>query len=64
MRWKPTVRVFEGFFIRYGVNTYSCMRCVSLTLLLAGLKNVYTGRLRPEVQPLTLLKVPFSYTFY
>ena len=32
--------------------------------------NVYTGRLRPEVQPLTLLyaifheKVPLSYTFY
>jgi len=33
-------------------------------------KMFYTGRLRPEVQPLTLLyttfaeKVPFSYTFY
>ena len=27
---EPTVRVFEAFFIRYGVNTYSCMRSVSL----------------------------------
>ena len=22
---EPTVRVFEAIFIRYGVNTYSCM---------------------------------------
>ena len=27
---EPTVKVFEAFFIRYGVNTYSCMRSVSL----------------------------------
>ena len=27
---EPAVRVFEAFFIRYGVNTYSCMRSVSL----------------------------------
>lgn len=27
---EPTVRVFEAIFIRYGVNTYSCMWYVSL----------------------------------
>lgn len=27
---EPTVRVFEAIFIRYGVNTYSCLRYVSL----------------------------------
>ena len=27
---EPTVRVFEAFFILYGVNNYSCMRYVSL----------------------------------
>jgi len=31
MRGKPTARAFEAFFIRYGVNTYNCMRYVSLT---------------------------------
>ena len=30
MRRNPTVRVFVALFIRYGVNTYSCMRYVSL----------------------------------
>ena len=32
MRRNPIVRVFDAFFIRYGVNTYSCVRYVSLTL--------------------------------
>ena len=32
MRRNPTVRVFEAFFIRYGVNTDNCMRYLSLTL--------------------------------
>ena len=27
---EPTVRVVEAIFIRYGVNTYSCLRYVSL----------------------------------
>ena len=78
MRGKPSARALEAFFIWYSVNTYSCMRqCVSLTPLRqwrgvggGGLKNVYTGRLRPYVQPLSLLytishtKVPLLYTLY